>query len=377
MNAVDLINDDRRGGFRCPVLLRLWLMLLFLWGLLPAASCGADNQPDEAAREEHLVLLHVNDTHGRLWPHRMKNQYVGGIARLATLAKQIRKENPGRVLLLHGGDAFSDGDSITQRFKGRGNIALMNRVGFDAMVAGNGDYYMGLENLKSRIAEARFPILAGNIFQKTDEGPEAVGKEFTVKKMGPLRVGIMGFSMIRQRHPSSRNLQKGDSLELAEKWLQKLEGQTDLVVLLSHLGVYEDCLLAGPLGGVHIIVGGHTHTLLKKPVVVKRPGKEPQEVYVAQAGKYYENLGRLDLKFERSEKEGWRLTKVSGKLIALDKKVELDPQITRQVELYRQAVRENKDLPPVEAGTRESAEPDARQTQSTQPTESGTKAVKP
>ena len=204
-----------------------------------------------------------------------------------------------------------------------------------------------------------------------------MGKEFTVKKMGPLRVGIVGFSMIRQRHPSSRNLQKGDSLELANKWLQELEGQTDLVIVLSHLGVYEDSLLAGTLSGVHVIVGGHTHTVLKKPIIVRKSGKEPQEVYVAQAGKYYENLGRLDLEFDRSEEKGWKLTKVSGRLLALDQKVELDPQIARQVELYRQAVRENKDLPPVEAEDRKSIEPDARQTQSTQPTESGTKAVKP
>lgn len=376
MNSVDLINN-REGSLRWLGLVRPWLVLVLVWGTMPVTAWGDGGQPDEAGEREHLVLLHVNDTHGRLLPHRVKDQNVGGIARLAALVKHIRKENPGRVLLLHGGDAFSDGDSITQRFKGRGNVALMNRVGFDAMVAGNGDYYFGLENLKSRIAEARFPILAGNIFQKTDKGLKAVGKEFTIKKIGPLRMGVLGLSMIRQRHPSSRDLERGNSLELANKWLEELKGQTDLVVVLSHLGVYEDSLLAGTLGGVHIIVGGHTHTALKKPVVTKRQGREPERVYVVQAGKYYENLGRVDLEFERSDEEGWELSKVSGKLISLDENVEIDPEIAEHVETYRQAVRENKDLPSVAVEETVAAEAEPGEAQPEQPAESGAQTVWP
>ena len=104
-------------------------------------------QQAEQVQREHLVILHINDTHGHLEPHKVKERSVGGVARLAGLIKQIRRENPGRVLLVHGGDVFSRGDAVTRHYKGRANIDLMNRMGYDAMVPGNGEYYWGLEKV--------------------------------------------------------------------------------------------------------------------------------------------------------------------------------------------------------------------------------------
>ena len=57
-----------------------------------------------------LVVLHINDTHGKLSPYNLGGHNIGGIGRLSTLVKQIRAENPGRVLLLHAGDIFSRGE---------------------------------------------------------------------------------------------------------------------------------------------------------------------------------------------------------------------------------------------------------------------------
>lgn len=345
------------------------LLLVLACGLGLASGWGAEQAAkpnvDKSSQTEHLVLLHINDTHGRLGPHAAKGRSLGGVGRLAGLVKQIRRENPGRVLLLHGGDVFSDGDSLTRRYKGQVNIALMNRIGFDAMVAGNGDYYRGLENLKQRMAEAEFAVLAGNIFQQTTEGPKAVGKEFVLKQVGPLRVGMLGVSMIRPEHPSSRNLKAGKSIELANKWLKELEGQTDLLVVLSHLGANEDTMLAGMLKGVHIVVGGHTHTALNSPMVVRKPKGSPGQVYIVQAGEYYESLGRVDLEFVRAGETQWKLVKVSGKLIALDETVEPDEEILRQLEEYRQAMRQNKDLP-VASGDQVPAESQAKKEQSPQ-----------
>ena len=61
-----------------------------------------------------LVILHVNDTHGKMQPYEAGEWgEVGGIARLSTLIKQTRRENPGRVLFLHAGDILSRGDPVT------------------------------------------------------------------------------------------------------------------------------------------------------------------------------------------------------------------------------------------------------------------------
>ena len=70
-----------------------------LLALIPAVSIWASDTIN-------LVVLHINDTHGKLSPYDLEGRSVGGMGRLATLVKQIRAANPGRVLLLHAGDIF-------------------------------------------------------------------------------------------------------------------------------------------------------------------------------------------------------------------------------------------------------------------------------
>jgi len=296
-------------------------------------------QQAEQVQREHLVILHINDTHGQLEPHKVKGRSVGGIARVAGLVKQIRRKNPGRVLVVHAGDVFSGGDAVTNHYKGRANIDLMNRMDYDAMVLGNGEYYWGLENLRRRTSEAEFTILAGNIFEVRKDKPKAVGKSFVVKKVGPLRVGLMGLSLISPKHPGSRNLRTAKNLELARKWLGELEAKTDLIVLLSHLGLADDTMAAGMLSGVKLIVGGHTHTVLNNPVIVKR-GSTKEKVYIVQAGKHYEYLGRIDLGFSREKDGGWKVTKVRCRLIPVSESIKVDGKIAKRLEEYHRQMKE-------------------------------------
>ena len=105
---------------------RTYLFRLALLILVGLSSHGV------AARAVDLVVLHVNDSHGDLYPHFLPDSTeAGGIARAATLIKAIRSRNPGRVMLLHGGDIFSRGEPVTIRTGGGANLRLMEQIGFD------------------------------------------------------------------------------------------------------------------------------------------------------------------------------------------------------------------------------------------------------
>lgn len=322
-------------------LMSAWLVKVQAVDAVSQATLSAiqpeQQKPQESqAQSEHLVILHINDSHGHLSPHKLKGRLVGGITRAAGLIEQIRRENPGRVLLVHGGDLFSRGDAVTKGYKGRANIDLMNRMGYDAMVLGNGDYYWGLCNLRQRMAEAQFTVLGGNIFELNENGQKAVGQSFVVKKVGPLRVGLMGLSLIYPKHPASKNLRTGDNLNLARKWGDELAGKTDLMVLLSHQGLPADMMLAGTINGLDIIVGGHTHSLLKKPVIIKKGNGDTQKkVHIVQAGKHYEHLGRIDLDFSQDDDGNWKVTKIHSQLIPIDQSVKEDPKIADQLKKYQ------------------------------------------
>ena len=319
------------------LLILVTILLAVLAGTLNLRAAGESPQP---GTQEHLVILHINDTHGHLSPRTVKDRSVGGIARLASMVKQIRQENPDRVLLLHVGDIFSRGDAVTNYYGGAANFDLMNRIGFDALVPGNGDYYFGIDNLRQRIPEAKFTVLAGNIFQTVGQESKPVGKNFVLKNVGPLRIGLLGLSLIRPAHPSSRNLRTGHNIDLARKWIAKMDGQADLVVLLSHLGFPADTILGGVLGGVNIIVGGHTHTVLSEPVIIKHPGGSPEKTYIVQAGEYYRYLGRVDLTFTRSEDQSWQVTDISSRLIPIGEPVVADTEIAKRLAEYKHSLTE-------------------------------------
>ena len=313
------------------------ILLALLAGTLTLQAAGESLQPSS---QEHLVILHVNDTHGRLSPRTVKGRSLGGIARMASMVKQIRRENPGRVLLLHAGDVFSRAGSVTNYYGGAANFDLMNRIGFDALVPGNGDYYFGINNLRQRIAEAKFTILAGNIFQTVGQKSEPVGKDFVVKNIGPLRIGLLGLSFMRPGHPSSRNLRTGHNIDLARDWIAKMDGQTDLVVLLSHLGLPADIMLAGLLNGVNIVVGGHTHNILAEPIIIRHPDGSPDKTYIVQAGEYYRYLGRVDLTFTRSDDKSWRVTDITCQLIPISEPVVADAEIAKRLAEYKSSLSE-------------------------------------
>jgi len=119
-----------------------------------------------------------------------------------------------------------------------------------------------------------------------------------------------------------------------------MDGQADLVVLLSHQGAPADIMLGGVLSGVHIIIGGHTHSILAEPIIIRRPGGSPEKTYIVQAGENYRYLGRVDLTFTRSEDEPWQVADISSQLIPISEPVAADAKIAKRLAEYKHSLTE-------------------------------------
>jgi len=282
-----------------------------------------------------LVILHINDTHGHLTSAGMDGP-VGGAARLATLVEGIRDENPGKVLLLHAGDILSKGDAVTVHYAGEANFRAMNRLGYDVLTPGNGDFYWGLDNLLRCRRIAAFPVIHAGVAYK--DGKKPIFKPHTIIDVSGLRVGVFGLGAIWLEHPLARDLMLHDSVEAARRCIAELRETCDLVVLLSHLGDEGDRAVASQVSGLHLIVGGHTHDLMDVPERLASPG-EPGEAYYVRAGSYGRWLGRLDIEIEETP-EGARLAEVAAKLIPIDEAVPEHPDVAGMLEEFRRPLEE-------------------------------------
>lgn len=256
-------------------------------------------------KDQKLVILHTNDTHSNIDPfpeNHGKYPGMGGVARRATLIEQIRAEEE-HVLLLDCGDIFQ-GTPYFNKFKGVLEMKVLSEMKYDAATLGNHDFDIGLEGFKEAKQHATFPFVNANYdLSKTNLRDEV--KQHVVIRKGKLNIGIFGLGVDLNGLVSNDNtggLVYMDPIAKAQEQVALLRKQhCDLIICLSHLG-YEyptdpakvcDKILAANTEGIDLILGGHTHTFLEKPEIVKN--KIGNDVVINQVGYAGLFLGRIDV----------------------------------------------------------------------------------
>lgn len=195
------------------------------------------------------------------------------------------------------GDAEDRAHPLTEATDGQANIKWMNEQHYDAATIGNNE---GLGNSHDQLNhlydKANFPVILGNLYEKDGKLAEFADeyKQITTKK--GTKIGIIGFTApyiltYPLMHWDIRLIQN----ELP-KVLQKMKDlQSDVIILLSHLGVSMDRLIAKQYPEIDVILGAHTHHLFPK-------GEMDNGVLLTAAGKWGQNIGTIDLKLDDNGK---------------------------------------------------------------------------
>ena len=220
-----------------------------------------------------FIILQMNDVY-ELSPQ--ENGAVGGLARVATLRKELLKETP-HVLTVLAGDFLSPSLLGTlklngERIKGRQMVETMNALGLDLVAFGNHEFDLKEEELQKRINESRFVWLTTNIWHKTENGLEPfykyqegkriqMPKAFTWnirydEKAEPLKVGFYS-ACINDNDPDYVHFD--DPYQSAEKMYMHLYPDSDVLIGLTHLELVMDLKLASMLVKTALIMGGHEH----------------------------------------------------------------------------------------------------------------------
>ncbi len=260
-----------------------------------------------AAESVRLTVLHTNDVHSRLDPFPMdgsRNEGLGGVAARAALIRKIRSEEQ-HVLLLDAGDIFQ-GTPYFNLYKGEPEIKALSMMGYDAVTMGNHDFDAGTEGFARQLVHADFPVLTSN-YDFTQTALEGKTQPYTIINKGKLKIGVFGLGIQlkglvpEEAYGKTKYL---DPVQIAGQLTERLrkKERCDMVICLSHLG-YEynsnkvsDLLLAKQTSGIDLIIGGHTHTFLDEPVVMKNAGGH--NVVINQVGWGGIRLGRLDFVFD-------------------------------------------------------------------------------
>ena len=255
-----------------------------------------------------LTVLHTNDMHCHLDPFPADHaEYPGkgGLVRIASVVNQCRKENPN-LLLLDAGDMFQ-GTPYFNYFKGNLIVKVMSKMGYDAGTLGNHEFDNGLGDILSALKYANFPLVSSN-YDFTDTILGGLVKTQLILEKGGIKIGIYGLGIELDGLVGTLNYGKTryiDPLTTALKMesVLKNDHMCDLVICISHLGLaYEnskisDKTLAPQTKFTDLIVGGHTHSFLDKPLVLKNADGNP--ILVNQAGWAALETGKIEFLFDR------------------------------------------------------------------------------
>ncbi|WAC08266.1 MAG: 5'-nucleotidase C-terminal domain-containing protein [Thermodesulfobacteriota bacterium] len=307
MNKKCLIQPAKR----IKPFLKVCLLLLFAATFLSGTT------------QREIRILYMNDFHGFAAAYKPygSDEAQGGLAYLAQRAEDLRAEKP--TLFLAAGDMIQ-GNNWANFFKGQSSIEAMNAMNFDAMVVGNHEFDFGQTVLKERIGEARFPVLGANVVGLSTLKP------YIIKDIGGLSIAVIGVvtgdTPITTLPKNVAGLQFLSPEDTVEKYVRELRGKSNIIIVLSHIGFSADTNLAKKVDGIEVIIGGHSHTKVDKPVLV---GK----TYIAQAFEHGKVLGVLDLTVENGN-----IVRASGRLEPIKPTGNENKAIGAIVAKYQQSV---------------------------------------
>ncbi|MBR4078419.1 MAG: bifunctional metallophosphatase/5'-nucleotidase [Oscillospiraceae bacterium] len=323
----------------------LLLAVLLLCSLLVPAYA------DSAA--PMVTVMFTHDLHSHLLPaDNEKGESYGGYARLKTVIDSVRATDPNAILV-DGGD-FSMGSLFqTVYATDASELRVMGALGYDVTTFGNHEYdyrATGIASMLNAAVDSGEPlpqIVEANYLppQPGDEGYDETAqavqdamdrygiKPYTVISRGGVNFAMFGI-LGKDSHSCApmSGMILHDPIETAKEMVAKIEAEVAeprVVIALSHSGLWsdpeksEDELLAAAVDGIDLIVSGHTHSTLDKPL-------EVNGTYIVSCGEYSKNLGVIQLMVEDDGVELYDYT-----LIPVNDQVEEDSVIPQKVEQYK------------------------------------------
>lgn len=269
-----------------------------------------------------LMIVFTHDLHSYFLPHQVLTPegdqvLQGGYAKLAYLIKGEQLFQRNKTLVVDAGD-FSIGTLFHTSFMQEASeLKLMGKMGYDVITFGNHDFDFHAGGLATMLQTAkskknRLPeIIASNIiFSKKDPADASLKKAFTdypvkaytvIEKNG-IRIGlfaIMGNNASNDV-PYAKPVKFADPVDTSRHMVDILKNQekVDLIICLSHSGTSpagkksEDESLAREVPKIDVIISGHTHTILPKPIRIGR-------TIIVSSGSYGEYLGMLKINYSK------------------------------------------------------------------------------
>ncbi len=298
------------------------------------------------AVEAKLTLLFTGDQDGQIDSLPLTNPSlpVGGMARRMTLINRIRKEvGDSSIVLVDGGNLLT-GTAFADMTRGQVSCAAIQKMGYDALAVGEGDFTYGKKTLLEYRKKFRLPWVSANVHA----GLQPFLRDYELKYCG-VRVGLIGIT--NPDVPELTNKQNVQGLNFipggaAIQGLHSIfKKDADLFIVLSRLGLDQDIKLAKDNSFLHVIISGNSDKILNEPIVKQTKEGDLIGPLIVQTGNRGLYLGRLDLTVEgkrdrKTKKSEFAIVEYHYQMIPITSDIPEDPDLKALVDQYRQTLKD-------------------------------------
>ncbi|MCM3765869.1 bifunctional UDP-sugar hydrolase/5'-nucleotidase [Neobacillus niacini] len=231
---------------------------------------------------EKIYLYHTNDLHSHLenWPR---------IKQFLQKQQKLHQESGEDSFLFDIGDFIDRWHPYTEATMGKGNIALLNECCYTAATIGNNEgVNLPHDDLDKLYKHADFDVLVANFFNKDGSYPDWVKPYKIYQTPTGTKVGVLGLTAMFAQLYDQLDWELTEPIEELKKWVKQLKQESDLVILLSHLGLRDDERIASEFPEIDVILGAHTHHVLET-------GEMVGDTLIGAAGKYGYYVGQVIL----------------------------------------------------------------------------------
>lgn len=295
---------------------------------------------------QKLVIVGTNDTHSQIDPDDTDNK--GGILRRKVVVDSIRATNPN-VLLVDMGDPVQ-GTMYFNMFGGEVENKLMNALGYDIRILGNHEFDNGVEALAKNLENVSADLISTN-YRFENSILDSLFTPYVVKDVEGRKVAFLGVNLNPKGMIAEGNYDGVvylDAMKAANStaWHLKHNEGVDRVVALTHIGYApsgtgtSDTELVGISEDIDLVMGGHSHTLVK-------PGSKESRfltaandsITVTQAGKAGKYVAVVEMDLQTGDAD--------YKLIPIDSRLDdrLDAELDAVIEPYRRSITEVMNRP--------------------------------
>ncbi len=261
-----------------------------------------------ALRAEHLLIIAVNDTHSQVDP---ASDGQGGVARRRAIYDHLRATNPNTALI-HAGDAVQ-GTLFFSLYRGEVEYALMDSLGYDAIILGNHEFDNGMEELAAHYRNVDAVKMSAN-YDFSATPLNGLFQPYWIKAVGDKRVAFFGINV----NPTGliadmncKNLGYRNAPDVADataRYLKEVQG-VDYAIMVSHIGYssYEptepnDTLIIGHSHYIDMVISSHSHTTIKPGSGMDRiANADGKMIPIGQNGKSGKLVATYDLDLETGD----------------------------------------------------------------------------